>query len=130
SARRFWHALGFPNVRERDRVFTEADLTALRSVVGMVRQGELDEGTALGLARAMGRTSDRLAVWQTQLVEEALVARAAEQPHSAEETARLVADLADELEPLLVYAWRRHLSAALSRLIADAGPAEEQTGLV
>ena len=38
SARRFWHALGFPNVGDEDTVFTAADLQALRSVVGLVRE--------------------------------------------------------------------------------------------
>ena len=41
SARRFWHALGFPNVGDEDTVFTAADLQALRSVVGLVREGSL-----------------------------------------------------------------------------------------
>ncbi|HET8599672.1 MAG TPA: adenylate/guanylate cyclase domain-containing protein [Segeticoccus sp.] len=130
AARRFWHALGFPNVRERDRVFTDADLGALRRVVGLVRAGELDESTALGLTRAMGRTTDRLAVWQSQLVEEALANRSGTGRSTPEEVAAYVADLADELEPLLVYAWRRHLSAALSRLLADSAPAEAGAGVV
>ena len=29
SARKFWHALGFPNVEDEDAMFTEADLMAL-----------------------------------------------------------------------------------------------------
>src|SRR3954449_2860804 len=72
SARRFWHALGFPNVGDQDTVFTDADLQALRSVVGMVREGVFDESSALSMIRALGRTTDRLAGWQTQLMAEAL----------------------------------------------------------
>ena len=72
SARRFWHALGFPNVGDEDTVFTAADLQALRSVVGLVREGVFDETTALSMIRALGRTTDRLAMWQTQLMAEAL----------------------------------------------------------
>ena len=72
SARRFWHALGFPNVGDEDTVFTAADLQALRSVVGLVREGIFEETTALSMIRALGRTTDRLAVWQTQLMAEAL----------------------------------------------------------
>ena len=33
-----------------------------------------------------------------------------------------LAELTDRLEPLLVYAWRRHLSATVSRMMADADP--------
>ena len=36
--------------------------------------------------------------------------------------ARKLTDMADALEPLLVYAWRRHLTAAISRMLADADP--------
>jgi adenylate cyclase len=41
---------------------------------------------------------------------------------TAAETARRLAELTDRLEPLLVYAWRRHLSATVSRMMADADP--------
>jgi adenylate cyclase len=41
-----------------------------------------------------------------------------------------LADIADDLEPLLVYAWRRHLSAAISRMVADSEPTPEGSGVV
>ena len=143
SARRFWHALGFPNVGDEDTVFTAADLQALRSVVGLVREGVFEETTALSMIRALGRTTDRLAVWQTQLMAEALgdlpevdawtglldadgassdTSRAVPDPETARAAALQLTEIADRLEPLLVYAWRRHLSAAISRMVADAEP--------
>ncbi len=160
STRRFWHALGFPNVREEDTVFTDADLGALRAIVQMVREGAFTEEEALAMTRALGRTADRLAVWQTQLMAEALQDSAAEgdfesgsgsgsgsgsedgadgepggepeapDPALAREAAVRLADMADTLEPLLVYAWRRHLGGAISRLIADAEPVEDYHGVV
>ena len=72
SARKFWHALGFPIVEDEEAVFTEADLMALKAVARLVREEELDEATALAMTRAFARTTDRLAVWQTQLMAEAL----------------------------------------------------------
>jgi adenylate cyclase len=48
---------------------------------------------------------------------------------TAQATARRVLDLADELEPMLVYAWRRHLNDAVARMLADASEHEQQ-GLV
>ncbi len=139
SARRFWHALGFPLVTSDDKLFNEADLHALRTVAAIVRAGELDESTALALTRAFARTADRLAAWQVQLVAEAVaieqgVDEEAVLPttHSglttARETAKAVVDMADELEPLLVYAWRRHLTDALSRMLADAEPTTDEEG--
>jgi len=40
-----------------------------------------------------------------------------------------LADIADDLEPILIYAWRRHLSAAISRMVTDAEPTENQPGV-
>jgi adenylate cyclase len=160
SARKFWHALGFPVVDTDDELFTEADRQALATVAGIVREGLLDEPTALAMTRAFARSADRLAGWQSQLIAEAVEAEATlrieaehgapaelggsadgadsagdgpegtESPESrsvpgvetAAETARRLAELTDRLEPLLVYAWRRHLSATVSRMMADADP--------
>ena len=153
SARKFWHALGFPRVEDEDRVFTEADLLALQSMAVLVRDGVLDEPTALGMTRAFARTTDRLAAWQVQLMAEAIGelpqhVRTTGTPESREVDSRLgrtrgmpgpataraaaakLADIADDLEPLLVYAWRRHLSAAISRMVTDAEPIEDQPGVV
>ncbi len=146
SAQKFWRALGFPVVYNDDDLFTAADAEALRTVAGIVRGG-VDEALALSMTRAVARSADRLAVWQAQLVAEAVetemsAPRVSDHEHpgadsetrvvpssrTAAETARRMADLADQFEPLLVYAWRRHLSAAISRMLADADP--ESYGLV
>ena len=63
SARKLWQALGLPNARDEDTVFTDADLTALRSVATLVGDGVFDEPTALAMTHAFARTTDRLAVW-------------------------------------------------------------------
>ncbi len=157
SARKFWHALGFPNVEDEDTVFTETDLLALRTMAGLVRDGVFDEPTALAMTRAFARTTDRLAVWQTQLMAEAMgealgelprttqnpvtsenpgtgveldTTRAVPDPATARAAAVKLADIADDLEPLLVYAWRRHLSAAISRMVSDSEPTLDSSGVV
>ena len=138
SARKFWHALGFPVVDTDEELFTEADQLALAAVAELVREGDLDETTALSLTRAFARSADRLAGWQTQLIAEAVEAdfsakhvepatpplesRGVPSHETASEAARRLTILADRLEPLLVYAWRRHLSATVSRMLADADP--------
>ncbi len=138
SARKFWHALGFPLVTNDEPLFTEADLDALRIVATIVREGDLDEATALALTRAFARTADRLASWQVQLVAEAVAPEEGwtdEQPlttpsvDTAQATARALIDMADELEPLLVYAWRRHLTDAVSRMLSDAEPSIDEHGV-
>ncbi len=51
SARKFWHAMGFPVVQEGDAMFTEADLEALSRVATMVRQdGIFDAMTGMPAA--------------------------------------------------------------------------------
>ena len=52
-------------------MFTEADRMALARSPA-VREGLLDETTALAMTRAFARTTDRLAGWQTQLMAEAV----------------------------------------------------------
>ena len=78
SARKFWHALGFPVVDTDEELFTEADRQALATVAGIVREGLLDEPTALAMTRAFARSADRLAGWQSQLIAEAVEANAIE----------------------------------------------------
>jgi len=153
SARKFWHALGFPNIEDDDTAFTEVDLLALQSVATLVREGVFDETTALGMTRAFARTTDRLAVWQVQLMAEAIgelpqqegttgtpenpgadagldLTRGMPDPATARAAAAKLAEIADDLEPLLIYAWRRHLSAAISRMVTDAEPLPDQPGVV
>ena len=141
SARKFWHALGFPLVSEDDAMFTEADLAALQGVAELVRSGDFDEDFALAMTRALARTMDRLAIWQTQLVAEEIAAeRSAHLDQAADEAADLAASpevakeaalrmtaMVDDLEPLLVYVWRRQLTAAINRGLNDA-PGEDGQG--
>ena len=122
NARQFWRALGFPNVQAATEAFTESDVEALRSMVRLVRDGVLDEETALGLTRAMGRQADRLANWQLQLVAEALAEHGEDGPPErvAERVGQVLAEVVERTEPLLTYAWRRHLASAVARMVSDA----------
>src|SRR3954451_180628 len=63
QARRLWRGLGFPDAGDAV-AFTEADLGALGSLVGAVKQGAIDFDTAVRLTRAVGQTMARLADWQ------------------------------------------------------------------
>ncbi len=137
AAERFWHALGFPLAEDDEAMFAEADVEALRRITGLVAHHELDETTALSTTRAFARTMDRLSVWQTQLMAESLMSpeqeaaigekdsrTVSDRGVAAAASTRLV-DLVDELEPLLVYAWRRHLAAAITRMLADSDPDDD-----
>ncbi|MGR6920756.1 adenylate/guanylate cyclase domain-containing protein [[Actinomadura] parvosata] len=115
-ARRFWRALGFANVPDDAVEFTDSDVEALKTLLGMVTSGVYDEEHVLLIARSLGRATTRLAESQAELGAEALDAAGvplAERPRAWRRRAeRVVPDLAR----LLVYAWQRQLAAAAGRI--------------
>ncbi|MER7499313.1 adenylate/guanylate cyclase domain-containing protein [Nonomuraea pusilla] len=117
-ARRFWRALGFPNVASDAVEFTDSDVEALKTLLGMVSSGVYDEEHVLLMARSLGRATARLAESQAELGAEALDQAGvplAERPRAWRRRAELVVP---DLARLLVYAWQRQLAAAAGR-IAD-----------
>ena len=120
DARRLWRALGFPDAGE-EAAFTDADLVALGTLVGAVEKGAIDFDTAVQLTRALGQTMARLADWEVGT----LSARV-EQLESGDEATgsrigsalRLTEQVGIPFEQLLLYAWRRHLAAAVARVEA------------
>jgi adenylate cyclase len=124
EARRLWRALGFPE--SGDAVaFTESDLRALVLVAKAVEHGSLDMATALRLTRALGYTMARLADWQVSTLAAYVEDRSRESDDSRFDSAlELSRTVAPAFEQLLLYAWRRHLAAAVSR-VESLGAAEE-----
>lgn len=126
QARRLWRALGFPDAGEH-AAFTDADLSALVTLVGAVEAGAIDFDTAVRLTRAVGQTMARLADWQVAT----LAARVEQLERGKEATGsrigsalRLTEQVGIPFEQLLVYSWRRHLAAAVGRVEA-LGAADE-----
>jgi adenylate cyclase len=130
---RLWRALGFAEPEdggsEDAKPFTDQDLEALRMVNGLVSLGLASLDTAVQLSRVMGSSMERLA--------EALVA-ASDAPGTGSVVAAdegfLAAGMDDRLlvaqqvafasevifpsvERLLLYAWRRHVQAAVRRRV-------------
>jgi adenylate cyclase len=127
SARRLWRALGFPDAGE-EAMFTDADMDALTLIAKIVDSDVLDFETAVKLTRAVGQTVARLADWQVATLAERVETLESGDTRTG---SRLLTALqmAHEVEPaferLLVYAWRRHLAAAVGRVEA-LGAAEEE----
>jgi adenylate cyclase len=115
-ARGFWRAMGFPDAQADTPAFTAQDVAALRAVAGLIADGVMDERTASSLIRALGHTSDRLALWETEALVEDAVRR-----HALDDTsARLLVldrlpEVVDGLEELLSYVWRRQMAALAHR---------------
>ncbi|TQK72354.1 MULTISPECIES: adenylate/guanylate cyclase domain-containing protein [unclassified Nocardioides] len=113
--RRLFRTLGFAEHGD-EPAYTDADVAAMR----ILGQGPDDEvvvpEVALNVTRGIGITMARLADWEVgELVQH--VADAA--PEDAEDPgAWVTARLGESFEDLLVYAWRRHLAAAIARMEA------------
>jgi adenylate cyclase len=120
QARRLWRALGFPD-RGVERAFTRSDADAVSRLLRLVDGGVVDFDMAVDLTRAVGQTMARLADWEVAtLVNRVQELEAGDEATGSRVTAALqmVEALNVPFEELLVYVWRRHLAAAVSRVEA------------
>jgi adenylate cyclase len=99
--------------------FTDADTKAVSTLTHLVEGELIDFDMAVNLTRAVGQTMARLADWQAAT----LVHRVEELESSEEATGsrtgsalRLVQEMNESFERLLIYAWRRHLAATVTRM--------------
>ena len=128
ESRRLWRALGFPEYAGSEVAFTEGDAGALATLRAAVESGVIDFDTALNLTRAVGQTMARLADWEVAtLVPKLDEAEAGPGATGSRLGAaiKMVEAVNGPFEALLVYAWRRHLAAAVSRVEALAGADED-----
>ena len=127
EARRFWRALGFPDAGAQ-AAFTDSDLRALSTLLEAIGSGAIDLDTAVRLTRGVGQTMARLADWQVSTLSTRV-----EQLEAGEEATgsrigsalRIADEVGAPFEQLLVYAWRRHLAAAVGRVEALGANAED-----
>ena len=63
QAQRLWRALGFPE-HGTAVAFTQGDVGALSTLIGLVEDGLLDFDLAVNLTRAVGQTMARLSDWE------------------------------------------------------------------
>jgi len=126
DGRRFWRAMGFPEVPDEERVFNDQDVEMLRGVHDLIRRDTADMETALQITRVTGQCAARLAetymgvLWRRTAASPASVQQLDRQ--AMEETAGMAQDAIPFLRESLLYMWRRHLSAAVKRAVfASAG---------
>ena len=127
QTRRLWRALGFPEF-SGEKAYTAADIKAVSTLMGFVDSGAVDFDTAVNLPRGVGQTMARLADWEVST----LVSRVEEMEAGEEATGsrigsalRLIDEVNPPFERLLVYAWRRHLAAAVGRIEAMGAKDED-----
>ncbi|MFF5900775.1 adenylate/guanylate cyclase domain-containing protein [Streptomyces argenteolus] len=113
-----WRALGFPVVDDDARVFTDADVEALRAGERLVGAGLITEESETAMARALGHHLSRLAEWQVHTLW-AWLTRDSGSLTSGEALVQQAAALLPEMELLQRHVWRRHLAANAGRVLAE-----------
>jgi adenylate cyclase len=120
-ARRLWRAMGFANVGDDTKAFTDVDLAALSRLMALVADGVLDEDLAVSVTRAMGHNAARLVEWQVDALVEHLGRTRGLTPEAATRAAvELSTEHLDDLQALLVFVWRRQLAAVAGRALGTA----------
>jgi adenylate cyclase len=120
EARRLWRALGFPE-HGTETAFTRADAEAVSTLVEVVASGLIDFDLGVNLTRAVGQTMARLADWEVaSLVQRVEELEAGDQATGSRigSAMRIVEEFNGPFEQLMLYAWRRHLAAAVARVEA------------
>lgn len=111
-SKRLWRAMGFPDVDDEDRVFTDADAEALATVHSMLATGFTTEESTIQLTRVIGSSSARIAEAMLSAREDRSQAAP---PLEADVLALAASSALDTQSRMLDYVWRRHLQAAARR---------------
>ena len=126
-ARRFWRALGYTDVSDDDRIFTDADVRALETLVRFMQTG-VSADVTVQQARVYGSSLARIA----EATVTSLEARIEELSVSSEQALEVVADVMRERMPdwdrLVAYVFHRQLLAAMRRSDLWDDPDREASG--
>jgi adenylate cyclase len=131
-SQRIWLALGFATGDDDARVFTDEDIAALRRWNALIARGLIAAADELAHVRAIGQTMSRLADWQVRelMIRIAEVDGLDETPRAAG-AAAVTAEILPVVESLTSYAWRRHLAAAVGRILeTSAGELSTATAVI
>jgi adenylate cyclase len=126
-AERLWRAFGYPQPADDAVAFTEGDITALIRLRQLMNEGLFDEDALIRMVRAVGQTMARLAEWQVDIMLGEIADVAEPPPPDVVKTIlETVETHIEELERLIVHAWRRQLAASGARAMTVAA-AEDET---
>ena len=118
-----WRALGFPEPRPGEKVFSDTDLEMLEDTVPFIADGGLDTELALQMSRVIGSSVARIATAQVDAITSEIDERrrlldAGEDGVDvvAEgEVAQRAAELLPMMPKVMEFVWRRHLAVAARR---------------
>jgi len=131
-AKRLWRAMGFPDAKDDERIFSEIDVRDLQALRQLTDLGVADLDVALQLARVLGRSMARVADAQVasmrERIEGQLREHGASEAEVAEAVTRVLELLLPTLDQFIVDAWRRHLAAAAKRTIMATSSSDDGHG--
>jgi adenylate cyclase len=137
--RSYWRAMGFPDPRPGEKLFTDSDLAMLSDVLWFIAHGALDPNEALQMARVVGSSLERIARAQVETIATRQAAavpvelpgpEVATHPWDGDGDAPVDAlairrgtDLLPLMPKLMDFVWRRHVmdAARRRRLRASSG---------
>jgi adenylate cyclase len=111
-----WRALGFADVDDDVKAFTDRDVWAVKTVARLGDAGFLPDEMQVSMARALGQSLSRLADWQLAAIGSLL-----DPALASEQAMRRAEELVPVVEELIGYVWRRHLAAVAGRVLASSG---------
>jgi len=127
----FWRALGFPDPRPGERMFTAADADMLAAIVQVIDTGALDQAVALQMAKVIGSSLNRIAAAQVDAVvshSESGTGTDNEREPQAQDDPMPASLRSAHIVPLmpriLEMVWQRHLATAARRRIIRAAAGE------
>ncbi|MGH2785507.1 MAG: adenylate/guanylate cyclase domain-containing protein [Actinomycetota bacterium] len=122
TARALWRAMGFPEVPDDERAFTDADVEAVRIATALFDRAGMDEAIVLQQARTMGQAAARLAAAHQDVIGE--VIHVEDPLLAARESVSLAEEVLPTIDHLIAYMYRRHLAAAIEQRMLTQ-PTEE-----
>lgn len=122
-AERLWQAMGFAHVEDDAVVFTDADVSALRTLVQLVSAQVITPEVETAMARSFAQALSRLAEWQIGLFKSVLGERFNQ---DLDTTAQFAEAIMPSIEQLQGYVWRRHLTAVAGRELGQRDTGEDE----
>jgi adenylate cyclase len=104
-----WRAMGFPDVPEDEVAFTDRDLDALCSALGLLQTDVVDEEVVRVQTRVMSQALATIAAAHLEIAEP--------EKRDVDRIQDFVNDVLPALDDLIVYLYRRHLLAAVERTL-------------
>ncbi len=117
---RLWRSLGFPEAPDDAVLFNDRDLDAAKLLASLSDAGIVDPDVREAVARATAQSMSRLAEWQVGMLERLMESSGA--PSNPEQTLQVAREVLPVLEELQSYVWRRHLAAAVVRMLVPRAP--------